>query len=425
MNIRFPVAWRSRILLIVTTVIILITMVVLNVTLQPTNAAIAPLPDPYLTSGRLIDGEKDFINYLKNNQKDDKARFGLGVIQLMRGTETLMQSLYKYGMNPSPFASSFPFLRLPVPPNPKPQLLTYDGLQQVFQTWIDDLTTVRNTLEPVKDQNVKLAIRLGVIRLDFNGDGKFEDSEMLWKIFNAVTGSDVTAKQAEQFLIAFDRGDALWLQGYTNVLGAISEFLRAYDSRELFNACAHLFFKNIDTPHRFLLSSQNPQEFGSMEEIFDAIAAIHLMKFPLAEPQRMTKILEHMRAVVSLSRESWQSILAETDNDREWLPNPKQKSVINNAIVTSEMINTWLSALDEMELILDGKKNLPFWRDPKSSINFAKIFTNPSNFDLISWVQGTAATPYLEKGKVTDMNIWNAIQGAFGANLFNFVVWFN
>jgi hypothetical protein len=162
-----------------------------------------------------------------------------------------------------------------------------------------------------------------------------------------------------------------------------------------------------------------------MEEIFDAIAAIHLMKFPLAEPQRMTKILEHMRAVVSLSRESWQSILAETDNDREWLPNPKQKSVINNAIVTSEMINTWLSALDEMELILDGKKNLPFWRDPKSSINFAKIFTNPSNFDLISWVQGTAATPYLEKGKVTDMNIWNAIQGAFGANLFNFVVWFN
>jgi hypothetical protein len=149
------------------------------------------------------------------------------------------------------------------------------------------------------------------------------------------------------------------------------------------------------------------------------------MKFPLAEPQRMTKILEHMREVVSLSRQSWQSILAETDNDREWLPNPKQKSVIPEAIVTDAMVKTWLSGLDELQLLLDGKRTLPFWRDSQLSINLAKIFTNPTGFDLIAWIQGTAATPYLEKGKVTDLNIWNAIEGAFGANLFNFVVWFN
>ncbi|MDX2255199.1 MAG: hypothetical protein NW214_06770 [Pseudanabaenaceae cyanobacterium bins.39] len=424
MQIRFPLVWRSRLLVILATAILIITTVVMNVTSQPTSAAIAPLPDPYLTSGRLAEGEKDFINYLQSNDKDDKARFGLGVIQLMRGTQTLMQSLYKYGMNSEPLGSSLPFLRLPVPKNPKPQLLTYDGLQQVFQTWLDDLATVRNTIAPIQDQNVKLALRLGLIRLDFNGDGKVEDSEMLWRIFNAVTGANVTAKQAEQFLIGFDRGDALWLQGYTNVLAIMTEFLRAYDSRELFNACAHLFFKNVDTPHKFLLNPANSQEFGDME-ILDAVAAIHLMKFPLAEPQRMTKILDHMREVVSLSRQSWQSILAEKDNDREWLPNPKQKSVIPNAIVTDDMVKTWLSSLDEMQLILDGKRTLPFWRDAKLSINFAKIFTNPTGFDLVAWIQGTAATPYLEKGKMTDVNIWNALEGAFGANLFNFVVWFN
>ena len=74
---------------------------------------------------------------------------------------------------------------------------------------------------------------------------------------------------------------------------------------------------------------------------------------------------------------------------------------------------------------LDGKKNIPFWRDEKSSIDFARIFTEPRSFDLVSWVQGTAATPYLEKGTTTDARVWNEMLNAFGSNLFGFVVWFN
>ncbi len=415
--------WRSLIALFVSGLIIFTT-----IALQPSNAAIAPLPDPYLTSGKLAEGEKVFNDYLKNNSKDDKARFGLGVIQFMRGTEQLMQSLYRYGMIQNPLGGSIPFVRLPIPKNPKPETLTYDGLQQIFQTWIDDLATVRTTLAPIQDQNVKLALRLGLIRLDFDGNGKADDKEMLWQVFNGVTGARVTEKEAQQFLIAFDKGDALWLQGYTHVLGAVSEFLRAYDSRELFAACAHLFFQDVATPHKFLLPTRkkSPEDYNfSFFEALDLVSAVHLAKFPLIEPQRMTTILNHMKSVISLSRESWKSILAETDNDREWIPNPKQLSVIPQARVTDEMVKSWLSSLNEITMILDGKKNLPFWRDEKMSIDFARIFTEPRAFDLISWVQGTAATPYLEKGTVTDVNVWNEMVSAFGSNLFNFVVWFN
>lgn len=414
--------WRSLIAFFIASLVIFST-----IALQPSNAAIAPLPDPYLTSGKLAEGEKALSEYLQANPKDDKTRFGLGVIQLMRGTERLMQSLYRYGMSQSPLSGSIPFVRLPIPQNPKPDTITYDALQQVFQGWIDDLSTVRSTLEPIQDQNLKLALRLGLIRLDFNGDGKADDTEMLWQVFNAVTGMEVTEKDAQQFLIAFDHGDALWLQGYTHVLGAIAEFLRAYDSRELFAACAHLFFQNVDTPHKFLLTSRrkSPEDYSNNFEFFDLIAAIHLSKFPLVEPQRMTTVLNHMKSVIRLSQESWKSILAETDRDREWLPNPKQTSVIPNVRVTDEMIKSWFKSLNETALILDGKKNLPFWRDSKLTIDFARIFTEPRAFDLVSWVQGTAATPYLEKGKVTDIRVWNEMLDAFGANLFNFVVWFN
>ncbi len=415
-------AWRSLIAVMVTSLIIITA-----IALQPSNAiTIAPLPDPYLTTGKLGEGEKVLSAYLQANPKDDKTRFGLGVIQLMRGTEKLMQSLYGYGMNQFPLGS-IPFVRLPIPQNPKPQTITYDGLQQVFQAWIDDLSKVRSTLEPIQDQNLKLALRLGLIRLDFDGNGKSDKDEMLWQVFNAVTGARVTEQQAQQFLIAFDLGDALWLQGYTHVLGAITEFLRAYDSRELFAACAHLFFQNVDTPHKFLLTSRrkSPEDYSNEFEFFDLISAIHLTKFPLVEPQRMTTILNHMKSVIRLSRESWKSILAETDNDREWLPNPKQQSVIPNVRITDNMIKSWFKSLDESALVVEGKKNLPFWRDSKLNLDFARIFTEPRAFDLVSWVQGTAATPYLEKGTVTDMRVWNEMLNAFGANLFNFVVWFN
>ena len=418
------VQWIWR-LLIATFIACLI--VVMTIASQPTNAAIAPLLDPYLTSGKLSEGEKAFSDYLQTSPKDDKSRFGLGVIQFVRGTERLMQSLYRYGVQ-SPMGRSIPFVRLPIPKNPKPQILTYDALQQVFQAWIDDLATVRTTLEPIKDQNLKLALRLGLVRLDFDGNGKAEDTEMLWQIFNAVTNARVTAQEAQQFLIAFDRGDTLWLQGYTHVLGAIGEFLRAYDSRELFAACAHLFFQNVDTPHKFLLtpSKKNVKSYSfDPFEFLDLISTVHLSKFSLAEPQRMITILNHMKSVISLSRESWKSILAETDSDREWIPNPKQLSVIPQVRVTDEMVKSWLKSLDEISTILDGKKNIPFWRDDKLSIDFARIFTEPRGFDLVSWVQGTAATPYLEKGTVTDNRVWEDMLNAFGSNLFGFVVWFN
>jgi len=343
-----------------------------------------------------------------------------------------MQSLYRYGIIQTPLSDSIPFVRLPIPKNPKPQTITYEALQQIFQDWLNDLANVRSTLEPIKDQNLKLTLRLGLIRLDFNGDGKADDKEMLWQVFNAITNRQITEQQAQQFLIAFDRGDALWLQGYTHVLGAIAEFLRAYDSRELFAACAHLIFQNVDTPHKFLLTSrrQSAEDYRfSSFEFVDLIAAVHLTKFPLVEPQRMTTIFNHMKSVISLSRESWKSILAETDRDREWIPNPQQLSVILSVIpnvrVTDAMVKSWLKSLDEIAAILDGKKNIPFWRDDKLSINFAKIFTEPRAFDLVSWVQGPAATPYLEKGKITDINVWNEMVSAFGGNLFNFIVWFN
>ena len=66
--------------------------------------------------------------------------------------------------------------------------------------------------------------------------------------------------------------------------------------------------------------------------------------------------------MIALSREAWKSYLAETDDDHEWIPNPKQNTVMPGGKVTGEMVKGWLEFLDEAEAILAGKKLVPFWR---------------------------------------------------------------
>jgi hypothetical protein len=387
----------------------------------------SPLLDPYLVSGQFADGEKAMLARLSRKPEDDKARFGLGTIQLMQAIEHLMQSLFRYGLKDNAFSAVFPILRLPVPVNPKPEVLSYDRLETILQTWITDLAKVQATLEPIKDANVKLPLRLGMVKLDFDGNGKAEESESLWKVFAKVTGANITEKDAQQFLIAFDAGDALWLQGYTHVLRAFGEFLLAYDRYEIFEACAHMFFPKVDTPHKFLLEGQRLVDIGNGIDLADAIAAIHLMRFPVTEPLRMTTVLNHLKAVTQLSRKSWQAIVAETDNDHEWLPNAKQTGIIPDVRITQEMIDSWQSFLNEADTLLSGERLIPFWRskDKKLGINLNRVFTEPRQMDIVLWFQGTAATPYLEKGKITDFQVWNRLFNVFGGDFFSFAAWFN
>ena len=58
-----------------------------------------------------------------------------------------------------------------------------------------------------------------------------------------------------------------------------------------------------------------------------------------------------------------------------------------------------------------------------STLRVAQLTVNKAKVMVMA--QGTAATPYLEKGTVTDNRIWENMLNAFGSNLFGFVVWFN
>src|SRR5262245_7784808 len=129
-----------------------------------------PLAEKFLHDGKFADGETASLLALDADPKDDEARFGLGVIQFVRAVENLGKALYEYGAVSE--KATQPFLRLPVPRNENPSAISYKALGRVLDAFAADLGRAEATLAGVKDDKVKLRLRLAKVAFDFAGTGK-------------------------------------------------------------------------------------------------------------------------------------------------------------------------------------------------------------------------------------------------------------
>jgi hypothetical protein len=383
------------------------------------------LVDPYLATGRLSEGETALKLRLQTDPDDDSARFGVGTLQFFQAIETLSQSLYRYGLD-AQLGRQFgiPFLRLPIPLNPDPETLSYEQLRAIFAQLNADLAKVEATLSEVESESVKMPIRFGAIRLDLDGDGTASEEERFWRIYTQYNRpAESLDADLKAFVIGFDKGDVHWLRGYVHLLRAMTDVILAHDTRELFERTAHLFFARVESPHEQLQSpSEEPMQMGMQA---DLIAAIHLMRFEPVEADRMRSALGHLEGAIAQSRQSWESILAETDSDREWIPSPNQESVIP-VQVSEEMVEAWQVFLDEADALLAGRKLVPHWRIRDGrGVNLRRVFAEPTTLDAVLWVQGSAATPYLETGELTQPEVWWQFQEVFRGNFIGFAIWFN
>lgn len=386
--------------------------------------------EEHLQAGTLSAGQEMLAAELEKNPKDADARFGLGTLQFLSSVERLSKSLYRHGVLQAqrPLFGNIG-IDLPFRVNSQPEKITYEQARSIVQQFVTDLTKAEATLALVDAEEVKLPLHFGLIRLDFNGNGTVEPEETLWRIYSQVNrGTGVTEKQAQAFVIAFDTGDVYWLRGYCHLLMAFGETALAHDWQELFKRVGHVIFPSTDSPYPFLTEETpgDPRNIFTFNWFADLIAYIHLINFQVKEPERMHAALGHLESMVTVSSRSWDFILKETDNDQEWIPNPKQTGVIPNVVVTEEMIESWRHFLAETKTILKGEKLIPFWRGtPGRGINLRLVFMEPAPFDLVLWIQGTGAAPYLQKGPVTDPEVWRRLQRVFGGEFFGFALWFN
>lgn len=388
----------------------------------------AQLMGERLRSGQIEELRKELADRLERSPKDDTLRFGLGATQFLIAIEHMSQFMYLHGLEqPRGLQGVVPFLRFPLPPNPAPERLTYEKMRSFLMGSLSDLAAAEVTLAGMGSEDVRLPMSIGLVRLDLDGDGTASEEETLWRVFDSTLGGgNITAEHAEAFVVVLDRGDASWLRGYANLLSALLEFPLAHDWQQGFDASFHMFFPRAGLPNA-ILDATPSNLFGdpSAASFADLIAFVHLMHWPVTEPARMEAVLAHLQRVVALSGESWKFILAETDDEAEWIPNPGQTNgVLPGMTVTQETVDGWMILLGEFDALLNGRKLIPHWRLEKG-INLRRVFTEPRTFDPVLWIQGSAALPYVEDGELTSSETWTRIMGLLEGNFLGYAVWFN
>jgi hypothetical protein len=300
----------------------------------------------------------------------------------------------------------------------------------LLKAFDDDLAAAAGALRDVGDQHVAIVVDLARVRLDLRGDGKPAEDESLGFILAALSGLPGARPATPVSLeVKFDTGDAPWLAGYAHALMALCDFMLAHDFHATFDVASHRFFPKSAAPLAQALSehSTNPgiaRGVPDTDFFADSIGLIHTINWPVIEPARMLSAREHLKSVVAMSRRSWELILAETDDDREWIPNPRQTHVALGWRVQQEQINAWMAALDEADAILDGRTLVPHWRFARG-LDLKRFFEAPQPFDLVMLVAGPGAVPFLREGPISSRQRWNEIMRSFEGNFFGYALWFN
>ncbi len=391
--------------------------------------------DEFLSQGKLSDAQEYFRDIVAMNSGDDEARTAQGLTEFLIAIEQLGQANYRHGLI-SQHAGNLPIARLPILTNAEPQKISYTRLREILADFQKRLATSESTLADVKSGSVQIPLYIGRVRIDLDGNGVLAEEETLWKIF-ADINPGVKREQGEGFYISVDGADVHWLRGYCNFLMAICDVALAYDEKELFEHCGQLLFPKIESPYLVAKDVVKPEDLYDPKMILDAIAAIHLAKFPLVDKGKVASAHAHLLVMIEQSRLCWAKANAEMDDDHEWIPNPDQTGVLEIR-VSREMITGWTKVLDELEAILQWKKLIPYWRkyatgifrDPEfpekgTGINLKRVFLEPRDFDLVLTIQGSNVEPYLEEGPLSTPQAWEDMSRVFRGQFFGFAIWFN
>lgn len=373
-----------------------------------------PLAEKYLHAGRLVKGQQELERALAASPQDDQLRFGLGVVQFVRGVERLAQSFHDYGLKSE--HQSAPFLRLPVPQNPEPAVIRYEVFRRILDDFRRDLMDAEKVLANITDDRVALPLHLADIHLDLDGDGKATDRfmDVLAKIMRGQRFEFLEENPA--FLVRFDRGDVAWLRAYCHLLSGMLDFYLAFDTQEDFGLWG-------DTAFAKPKAAFKGSEFERLQKSGEAHRVLRII-----EPARLSRSRGHLIKVAQLNRETWRFIRAETDNDHEWLPHPRQQSVFKMA-VREEMIDAWLAAVGELEGMLEGKKLMFNLGGPNQDrgINVKRLLEDPPtelDWEKV-WREGPTEK-YLEKGEFINIGTLFRVLSVFNDPMaVGYAAWFN
>ncbi|WP_322865150.1 hypothetical protein U5922_002435 [Aquicoccus sp. G2-2] len=142
------------------------------------------------------------------------------------------------------------------------------------------------------------------------------------------------------------------------------------------------------------------------------------------DPAHIKAMFGHWRAMIAENRKFWALVAQETDNDKEWIPNPQQVSALGLE-VSAEQAEAWQSVLSDAEAALAGRLLVPHPLLPTGTgISLAHYEQNPTPIDIVNALHGIGFYEHVARGSRISMQAWRAFgrltNGRAGAMAFYF-----
>lgn len=185
--------------------------------------------------------------------------------------------------------------------------------------------------EAQKSSNVALELCLACWKgVDWNGDGRVNHrDELLLQIEideNSEPLPEDDPRRTPTF--RFDDGDIAWARAFIGFERALLDIILAYD----FNGINEALRESDDAKRRLVLKLVDKTRINAAK----------------------TRLLE----AIEQSAACRKAYLAETDDDREWVPNPRQKSHPMPLPVDEALYETWDGVLGDLQKLVNGDEGL-------------------------------------------------------------------
>jgi hypothetical protein len=347
--------------------------------------------------------------------------FALAGLKFLGGVERALQLRWQTGVQAD--WSELPILRLPIPENPAARPFAGADVTALLTGVRDDMEAARGSLAKVQG-DFGLEIDLNDLWFDINDNGLREDGESMVQVSGIMLAGAgrFGAEAAMAPVVRFDAADADWLAAYTHFLSAFATLGLAFDPAPEVDriAASARQIKELmgDTPP----PNAYDMMFGRQ---VDRVAMILLSMEKMPDPELTKAAHGHLLGMIQANRAFWAKVEAETDNDREWVPNDKQGSALGLRMPEGTGAR-WQAVLADAEAMLTGEKLLPHWRlGAEAGLNLRRMFEAPQPVNLIAWVQGEGLLPYAEKGTRISMENWWEFERLVQGDAMLFAVFLN
>ena len=384
----------------------------------------------FLYEGRIAEGIEAFAG----RQDDAEAAFGLGFLTFAAGVEDLAAAFYRHGFDPQRGIATSPIFGMPAAPerSKEPEALAYGD----FRTYLEDFVVTMDgahelLLAASEDRAFAVELDIMQIRIDIDGDGVAGEMESIGAFLARASGMSRELGVGSELeglptSFAFDAADAIWMAGYSQILAFNADFILAHDFGDFFVAIMHRLFPGAWLPmEAYAPAGSLFMDRDSDALLADAIAAIHTLNWPVIDRERLLGARDRALAVLDLSRRNWEAILAETDDNREFIPSPYQTPVHEDMKITKAMVSAWHEALDSTGRVIRGELLLPHWRFSGVGFDLNLYFEEAERTDLVLLFTGLDALPFLREGEIASEEDFAATNAVFGDAIWGYALWFN